>query len=195
MTNIDKDLQDNSQFYKEYFDLFKNSLFNEEVYKDLNKLSNEWKKVSANGGKIIFIGNGGSAAMASHCAVDLSKNAKVRAINFNEADLITCLANDYGYENWMSAALELYADKKDHVVLISSSGSSPNIINAAIKSKEMGMSLSSFSGFSPDNPLRNHGELNFWVDSKGYNIVEMTHHIWILAAVDSIIGSAFYSAN
>ena len=55
-------------------------------------------KVSATGGKVIIAGNGGSAAMASHTAVDLTKNAQVRSINFNESDLITCFANDFGYE-------------------------------------------------------------------------------------------------
>ena len=49
------------------------------------------------GKKIIVVGNGGSAAMASHVAVDFTKAAGIRAINFNEADLITCFANDYGY--------------------------------------------------------------------------------------------------
>ena len=49
-----------------------------------------------NGGKVIIAGNGGSAAMASHVAVDFTKAAGVRAINFNEADLITCFADDYG---------------------------------------------------------------------------------------------------
>ena len=49
------------------------------------------------GKKIIVVGNGGSAAMASHVAVDFTKAAGIRAVNFNEADLITCFANDYGF--------------------------------------------------------------------------------------------------
>ena len=48
--------------------------------------------------KAIIAGNGGSAAIASHFSVDLTKNAKVRCMNFNEMDLITCFANDFGYE-------------------------------------------------------------------------------------------------
>jgi len=50
-------------------------------------------------GKIILIGNGGSAAIASHLSIDLTKAAKIRAINFNEASLLTCFSNDYGYEH------------------------------------------------------------------------------------------------
>ena len=143
-------------------------------------------KVSAGGGKVIIAGNGGSAAMASHTAVDLTKNAQVRSINFNESDLITCFANDFGYEKWIEKSLEYYADRGDCVILISSSGSSPNILNAADKAKKMGLKLITFSGFSPDNQLRDKGDLNFYVNSQEYNIVEMSHHIWLVAMVDRI---------
>ena len=147
---------DSHNWLMEYFDLYKKTLFDSSIFESLALLSSEWKKTSTNNGKVIFMGNGGSAAMASHCAVDLSKNAGVRAINFNEADLITCLANDYGYENWMSSSIELYADSSDHVVLISSSGSSPNIVNAAKKAKELDLYLPSFCGFIRKNQQKQH---------------------------------------
>lgn len=139
------------------------------------------------GGKTIFIGNGGSAAMASHLSVDLTKAATVRAINFNEADLLTCFANDYGYEHWVARALEAYADKDDAVVLISSSGKSLNIINGVAQARKMGLPVITLSGFKNDNPLRALGDVNFWCDSEAYNVVEMTHHVWLLAIVDYII--------
>ena len=138
-------------------------------------------------GKVIVAGNGGSAALASHVTVDLTKNAGVRAINFNEADMITCFANDFGYENWLTKALEFYADPQDLVVLVSSSGKSPNMINAANACNRLNLKLLTFSGFDPENPLRTKGNLNFWVASKEYNFVEMTHHIWLLAIVDKLI--------
>ena len=125
--------------------------------------------------------------MASHVAVDFTKAAGIRAINFNEADLITCFANDYGYEHWVEMALEFYADPGDLVILISSSGSSMNIINGAEKAKSMGLSLITVSGFLPDNPIRQLGDLNLWVDSSKYNIVEMTHHVWLVAVIDYLI--------
>jgi D-sedoheptulose 7-phosphate isomerase len=136
------------------------------------------------GGKIILVGNGGSAAIASHVTVDLVKTAAVRAVNFNEADLLTCLANDYGYEHWVEQALGFYADPNDLVILISSSGKSGNIINGARKAKEMKLKLLTFTGFCADNPLRQMGDINFWVDSTEYNVVEMTHHIWLVAISD-----------
>lgn len=145
------------------------------------------RSAHSNGGKSVFVGNGGSAAMASHLSVDLTKAAQMRSINFNEADLITCFANDYGYENWVASALEAYADKNDVVVLISSSGKSPNIINGVTQAREMGLPIITLSGFKSDNPLRKLGDVNFWCDSEAYNIVEMTHHVWLLSIVDFII--------
>ena len=139
------------------------------------------------GKKIVIVGNGGSAAMASHVTVDFTKAAGIRAINFNEADLITCFANDYGYEQWVAKALEAYADKGDLAILISSSGKSQNIINATKKGTEIGLSTITLSGFFKDNPLKKSGDLNLWVDSCEYNVIEMTHHIWLLAIVDYLI--------
>ena len=139
------------------------------------------------GKKIILVGNGGSAAMASHVAVDFTKAAGIRAINFSEADLITCFANDYGYEHWVEKALGFYADTGDVAILISSSGKSQNIVRGAEKAKKMGVTVITVTGFSPDNPLRKLGDLNLWLDSSEYNIVEMTHHVWLVAIIDYLI--------
>ena len=136
--------------------------------------------------KVILVGNGASSTIASHISVDLTKNAGIRAINFNEADLITCFANDYGYEKWVEKAFEFYADEGDIAILISSSGESDNIVNAAIKARELDMGIITLSGFNPDNPLRQLGDINLWLDSKVYNEVEAVHNIWLLAIVDKI---------
>jgi len=174
------------EFYKDYLKRMADGLLSV----DTEMLESAVKillDVSGNGGKVIIAGNGGSAAMASHTAVDLTKNAQVRAVSFNDADLITCFANDFGYEKWVEKSMEYYADKGDCAILISSSGSSPNIVNAAKKAKEMGLSVITFSGFASDNALRGNGDLNFYIESEEYNIVEMSHHIWLLALVDRII--------
>jgi D-sedoheptulose 7-phosphate isomerase len=162
---------------------------------DLDKLNQAAQLIvstSRMGKKIIIIGNGGSAAIASHVTVDLTKNAKIRSINFNEADLLTCFSNDYGYDRWVEKALAFYADGGDLAILISSSGQSKNILNGAGQAKSMGLKRITFSGFSPDNPLRQQGDINFWVDSSTYNVVEMIHNIWLLAIVDHIIGNIVY---
>jgi len=136
------------------------------------------------GNKILIAGNGGSASIASHVSVDFVKAAGLKCVNFNEPNLITCFSNDYGYEEWISKALEVYSEKNDLLILISSSGTSKNILNAAKTSNKKGLKLVTFSGFESNNPLRQLGDLNFWVNSKSYNYVEMSHHIWLVAVVD-----------
>ena len=150
----------------------------------LDRAATMVRQAHDSGKKVILAGNGGSAAMASHVAVDLTKTAGIRAINFNEADLLTCFANDYGYEHWVARALEFYADPGDLAILISSSGASQNMLNGAEQASAMGLAVISLSGFSPDNPMRRLGDLNLWAASDSYNIVEMTHHVWLLAIVD-----------
>lgn len=179
----------------EYFERYRTSIVQGEILAQLSTLKTWLLDTQAQGRKVIFAGNGGSAAMASHCAVDFTKNAKIRCVNFNEADLITCFANDFGYEWWVQKALEYYADAGDLIVLISSSGKSPNLLNAARYAVEQGLRLATFTGCAPDNPLRRLGTLNLWVDSRAYNVIEMTHHIWLLAVCDLIIGNAEYPAR
>lgn len=180
-------MQSSKDYLVKYLNTY-NSLINDSaIIDDLIQIKSLFQNTSKEGGKIIFAGNGGSAAMASHVAVDITKNASIRAVTFNEYDLITCLANDYGYENWISKAIELYHNPKDIIVLISASGQSLNVLNAATKSKEFGLPVITFSGFDLNNPLHKLGDINLWVDSEVYNIVEMTHHIWLLAIVDMII--------
>ena len=149
-------------------------------------------ETSLSGGRVILAGNGGSAAMASHVTVDLLKAAKIRAINFNEPDLITCFANDYGYERWLEEAIKVYGEASDLAVLISSSGQSENMLNAATEARRQGMKIITLTGFAGTNPLRQMGDLNLWVDSSHYNTVEMTHHIWLLSMVDCIAEQAHY---
>ncbi len=171
------------KFKEKYFYNIKNCLEQLDL-KDFENFLNLIKKIKKRNNKIIIVGNGGSAAMASHVAVDFTKTSKIRSINFNEADLITCFANDYGYENWLKEALRAYASRGDLLILISSSGNSKNIINAGIQGKKMGLNIVTFTGFSSKNKVKKIGNINFWVDSRVYNIVEITHQSWLLSAVD-----------
>ena len=69
------------------------------------------------------------------------------------------------------------------------------MVNAAALAKKLNISVITFTGFIPDNKLREKGDLNFWVDSKAYNMIENIHQIWLLTVVDLIIGRSKYSAN
>ncbi|OGQ05097.1 MAG: phosphoheptose isomerase [Deltaproteobacteria bacterium RIFCSPLOWO2_01_44_7] len=183
------------QWLTDYFDLYRNAILETDVRDQLIQIKDLFKKTHAQGNKVVFIGNGGSAAMASHCAVDLTKNARIRCVNFNEADLLTCFANDFGYERCFEKALEFYADPGDVLVLISSSGKSPNILRAAEMARKKGLFLITLTGFASDNPLSNMGRINLCVDSRAYNVIENTHQIWLLAVCDLIIGKAEYAAS
>ncbi len=176
------------KYFSNYFSLIKESLDFVDII-DLEKIADLIKITAILEKKIIIVGNGGSASIASHVTVDFINAANIKAVNFNESSIITCFSNDYGYENWIAKALECYADAGDMVILISSSGQSENMLVAANKSKSIGANVVTLTGFFANNSLRGCGDINLWVDSKDYNIVEMTHHIWLLAIVDYIIKS------
>jgi len=139
----------------------------------------------AEGRKVIMVGNGGSAGIASHQAVDYWKNGNVRATAFNDASLLTCIGNDLGFEQLFSAPIERFADVEDIVFAISSSGSSPNILNAAKAARKAGCRLVTFSGFAPDNTLRALGDINFHVASFSYGLVEILHLFIIHTILDT----------
>ena len=184
------------KFLKDYFKDFR-ELINpdQETLDKLLSLKDEMIKVHSKGLKTLIFGNGGSAAMASHFSVDLTKNAGVRCLNFNEADLITCFSNDYGFEKWIAKTIEFYGDKGDLLILISSSGKSLNMINAANAAKKSKFSkVVTFTGFQENNPLKALGDINIWVNSRAYNFVENIHQVWLLSLVDLIIGDKEYSA-
>ena len=173
-------------WFRSYMEAYREALFETDVTAELASFRDLIVKTKNNGGKLIFAGNGASAAISSHAAVDFTKQCGTRSICFNEADLITCFGNDYGYESWVKEALKAYADPEDCVVLISSSGSSPNVVEAGRHCREHNLSLVTFTGFDPDNPLRQLGRVNLWLDSDSYNIVECTHMIWIMAVCDNL---------
>ena len=169
---------------------------NDELVNKIIKTKDILIEASKNNNKIMIFGNGGSAAIASHVSVDLTKNAKIRCSNYNESDLITCFSNDYGYERWIEKAIEFYGDSKDILILISSSGKSSNMINAckAAKTKKISKIIT-LTGHEKGNPLSKLGDINLWIDSKAYNFIENTHQLWLLTVCDLIIGKREYLPN
>ena len=170
-----------------------NKLLNQTDLDALEKISKSLISVNKKNKKVIIFGNGGSASISSHISIDLTKNAKIRSINFNEANLLTCFSNDYGYHKVFSKSLEFYVDKGDVVIIISSSGKSKNVLEAAKMCKKKKILLYTFTGFSKSNPLKKMGNINLWVNSKAYNVIENIHQIWLLSIVDRIIGKTEYS--
>ena len=146
------------------------------------------QEVRDNGGKNIFIGNGGSAAIASHMAIDYSKNGRLPSQAFNDGASLTCLGNDLGYENVFAEQIKLFAKPVDQLFAISSSGASPNILGAVAEARRVGCRVITLSGFKSDNPLRGMGELNWYVDSLEYGFVEISHLVICHAILDYQMG-------
>jgi D-sedoheptulose 7-phosphate isomerase len=143
------------------------------------------------GNKLMFVGNGGSAAIASHMAIDFWKNGRIKAAAFNDPSLLTCIANDYGYEHVFEKPIEMFAEKGDLLCAISSSGNSKNILNAADMALKKSCTVITLSGFNEKNPLRSKGDINFYVPSKIYGIVEVVHqHICHLILDTIMMGGA-----
>ncbi len=166
-------------------------------FKKILKIVKEIKKIKKSKKKVIIYGNGGSASTASHFSTDLTKNARIRSINFNESNLITCFANDYGFENFVSQSIKEFSDKGDLVILISVSGESKNLINAAKYCIKKKIKLITFTGKNKYNSLYkiNKTGSNIFINSKSYNTVEISHHIILLTIIDCIIGKTDYGTK
>jgi len=185
------DLEFLSDYYKKCADF----LLSTDVTDNIIAAKKMILATQSNGNKLIFAGNGASASIANHASLDFTKQGKVKSINFNESAFITAFSNDYGYEHWVEKALEFYGDAGDTLILISCSGTSSNVVNAAKYANKNGINVITFTGFSPDNPMKMSGDINFWLDSKAYNIIEGIHQIWLLSVCDLIIGKQEYSVT
>ena len=188
---------DKKQFLDKYFSELKSLInFNQKEIDKIILTSEILLKASKKRKKTLIFGNGGSAAIASHFSVDITKNAGVRCVNFNESDLLTCFSNDYGYEKWVEKSIEFYGDKDDVAIFISAGGNSKNMLNGVKKAKELKFDkIITLSGNSFDNELNKLGDINFWVNSKAYNLIENTHQIILLSLVDLIRGKSVYPPN
>jgi D-sedoheptulose 7-phosphate isomerase len=129
-----------------------------------------------------LIGNGGSAAIASHIANDMVKSGW-DAFALTDPAVLTCMANDMGYENVYREQLKRHGLSQDILIAISSSGRSANIVNACAYARSRDMKVITCSGFDAGNPLRDMGDYNIWVPSANYGIVECAH----LAILHSLV--------
>lgn len=146
------------------------------------------RDVQTSGRKLMFIGNGGSASIASHMATDFMKNGHVRATAFNDPMFLTCLGNDLGYEQVFEFQIDGHGEACDLLIAISSSGKSSNILNGVAAARRKKSKVVTLSGFGAANPLRDMGDLNFYVPSGEYGVVELLHCSLIHCALDNLMG-------
>ena len=139
------------------------------------------------GKHLFFIGNGGSTAIASHMTADYMKNGRMKTISLYDSSVVTCLGNDYGYEQVFSRSLEYLGENGDLLVAISSSGNSPNIVNAIQTAKEKGMKVVTLSGFQRRNRISMSGDYNIYVPVSRYGMVESIHNLILQEIVDVLM--------
>ena len=121
--------------------------------KTLSDIANKLLEIKQSGGIVFTAGNGGSSATASHMVNDLTKGCRVhgregfRAICLSDSSaLVTCLANDFSYEDAYMIELKTLGQKGDALVVYSGSGNSPNVVKAAQYAQEAGICVIGFLG-------------------------------------------------
>ncbi len=159
-----------------------------ELAEAVNQVMAHARRAHAAGNKLVFVGNGGSATIASHMATDYSKNGDIRSLALNDSSTLTCLGNDLGYDQVFAKQIEMHGRPGDLVIAISSSGRSPNILNAVKAARAAKSAVVTFSGFAADNPLRSLGDINFYIASDRYGFVEIGHLTICHAILDFLCG-------
>lgn len=133
--------------------------------------------------RVFVAGNGGSAAIADHLCCDWTKGThapglaplRTHSLVSNVA-LLTAVANDFGYDDVFARQLEMLGVAGDVVLLISSSGNSPNVLAAADRAKAMGIATIGMTGFS-GGALAARVDFALHVPYANYGLVEDCHQI------------------
>lgn len=166
-------------------DLQGNSLGAENGFVRLCDLS---EQVRTSGATQYFVGNGASAAFASHMALDWTKNGKVPSQALSDHVLMTAIANDLGADEIFSAPLSWHATLGDLLIAISSSGNSPNIVRAINEARSIGMTIVTITGLKHDNASRKLGDVNLFLPAHTYGIVESVHQVLLHVWLDMFMG-------
>lgn len=153
----------------------------------MQSLVDVFSEVKKEGKQVFFIGNGGSAAIASHMTVDFMKNGGMKTCSLYDNSVVTCMGNDYGYEDIFSRPLEFLGNEGDLLVAISSSGNSQNIVNAIQTAQKKKLKVLTLSGFQKENCISNMGNYNLHVPVSHYGMVESIHNLILQQIVDTIL--------
>lgn len=178
-----------------YFREIETLLRTDNVFEKLHEIKEMIEDIRKKDATVFFVGNGAASAIASHAATDFLKQAKTKTRVISDAPLLSAYANDYGYEEALSGPFKQLANKQDLLVCISVSGESPNLLKVGQIAKENGNKIITFTGKDANNRVKKMGNINLWVDSSAYNIVEGIHMLWLTAVVDLMIGASEYTVN
>ncbi len=174
MKNIQSRLKDRSN----------NILENLEYFEKVIKQFSEKISLSLTAGnKLLFCGNGGSAAESQHMAAEYCatlnhhnprKGFKAIALSV-DTSLITAWSNDFGFEGIFERQVETLGEENDILICYSTSGSSKNIIKAAIEAKRKKMHVLAFTGNSNENKLSDIADLSFFAPSSQTAMIQEIH--------------------
>lgn len=165
---------------KESIETKKKILENDEIVDTIQKIIDEIVLTIKSGGKVLFAGNGGSAADAQHFAAELvgrfylERKAMAALALSVDTSIITAIANDYSYNDIFSKQVEGLGKKGDVFFGISTSGNSKNIIEAVNKAKEIGMKTISLLG-KDGGKLKEISDISIVVPSQITPRIQETH--------------------
>lgn len=160
-------------------------------FNELSKVAEAIYNTRKEGTKIFTIGNGGSAATASHICNDLLKGCAQNGVGFNaeclsdSSAVVTCLANDFDYESIYTIQLRTKAKKGDILIAFSGSGNSPNIISAIEEARNMGMTTIGLTG-RDGGKLAKCADIVVIAPTDSMEQIEDIHMVYVHAISDSI---------
>tara|TARA_Y100000768_G_scaffold314228_1_gene249068 strand:+ start:510 stop:1088 length:579 start_codon:yes stop_codon:yes gene_type:complete len=166
-----------SEYLDESLELAKNQ---KELSNIINEISKHCIKTIENGGKLIFMGNGGSASDSLHLSAELvgrfqkERNGLPAISLASNVSVITALANDFGYENIFVKQIEALGEKKDLIIGISTSGLSENIINGLRYAKENGIKTIGMTG-KDSNKMSEYCDYIINVPSSKPALIQQSH--------------------
>lgn len=153
----------------------------------LEEITRLIKVTKEEGGNVWFLGNGGSSAIASHFSQDLLNKHQIKSNVISDASLITCLANDYGYDNVYEITLKVLSGKDDLLIVISSSGESENLLKCADLAQNTGMKLITLTAFKSGNQLwRKPANVSAYIPTSEYGKAEIGHAALLHAVIDNL---------
>ena len=170
------------KFVNNYIDTISEKIKSANI-KNLELSAKEIYKTIIRNGSIYVCGNGGSAAISNHYVVDFLKffrdktklKPKIYSLS-NNIETITAISNDINYKKIFSFQAENYCDKKDLLIIISSSGNSENIKELIKFAKKKKIKTIGFSGFK-GGYLKKKSDISIHIDANNYGVSEDAHHI------------------
>lgn len=174
-------------------------LSDEKALSDIAKAAEILIKTFESEGRVFSCGNGGSMCDAMHFAEELTgryrKNRKgYPAAAISDPGHLTCVANDFGYDQVFSRYLESHGKKGDTIIAISTSGTSPNVLNAAKTAKSLGMPVIGLTGKS-SSELENLSDLCICTSAGQFADRIQELHIKVLHILIELVERHFHPEN